>query len=155
MTSSSSGRTTSRNCSTLVKPIYKRMKTMSLNDLKSTISQLAVAGKGLLAADESTPTITKRFQSVGIESSEENRRLYRELLMTTPGFNQFIAGVILFEETLNQKTTQGTPFPEALKQMGVLPGIKVDKGLIPLANTKEESITQGLDGLPERLAEYK
>jgi fructose-bisphosphate aldolase class I len=125
------------------------------NELEATISKIAVKGKGILAADESTATITKRFQAAGIESSEETRRTYREILMTTPGCEQFIAGVILFEETLNQKTSQGIPFPEALKKAGILPGIKVDKGLIHLANTTDEQITQGLDGLPERLTEYK
>jgi len=128
---------------------------MDNNMLELTIQNLAAKGKGILAADESTPTITKRFQAVGIQSNEETRRDYREMLITTPGFNQFIAGVILFEETLNQKTSQGILFPDALKNMGVLAGIKVDKGLVPLANTKEENITQGLDGLAERLAEYK
>jgi fructose-bisphosphate aldolase class I len=127
----------------------------NLIELESTINKLAAKGKGILAADESTPTITKRFQAVGIESSDETRRAYRELLMTTPGCNQFIAGVILFEETLNQKTSQGIPFPEALKSLGILPGIKVDKGLVHLANAGTDQITQGLDGLAERLIEYK
>jgi fructose-bisphosphate aldolase class I len=127
----------------------------NIKELEATINKLTVKGKGILAADESTATITKRFQAVGIESSEETRRIYRETLMTTPGCNQFIAGVILFEETLNQKTSQGLPFPEALKNAGILPGIKVDKGLVHLANTLSEQITQGLDGLPERLTEYK
>ncbi len=124
-------------------------------ELESTISKLATRGKGILAADESTPTITKRFEAVGIESTEENRRIYRELLVTTPNCNQFIAGVILYEETLNQKTSNGVPFPEALKSLGILPGIKVDKGLVPLANAGTDQITQGLDGLRERLIEYK
>lgn len=127
----------------------------NIKELEVTISKIAVKGKGILAADESTATITKRFQAVGIDSDEETRRTYRELLMTTPGINQFIAGVILFEETLNQKTSQGLPFPEMLAKIGILPGIKVDKGLIHLANTTDEQITQGLDGLPERLTEYK
>jgi fructose-bisphosphate aldolase class I len=127
----------------------------NIKDLESTISKLAVRGKGILAADESTGTISKRFEAVGIESTEETRRTYRELLMTTPGCNQYIAGVILFEETLNQKTSQGVPFPEALNKLGILPGIKVDKGLVHLAGTNDEQITQGLDGLPERLMEYK
>lgn len=126
-----------------------------MKDLESTISKLAVHGKGILAADESTATITKRFEAVGIQSNEDNRRAYRELLLTTPGVNQYIAGVILFEETLNQKTSQGIAFPEALNKLGILPGIKVDKGLVHLSNTTDENVTQGLDGLPERLAEYK
>lgn len=128
---------------------------MNMNELESTISKIAVKGKGILAADESTATITKRFEAVGIESTEETRRMYREILMTTPDISQFIAGVILFEETLNQKTSQGIPFPESLKKSGIVPGIKVDKGLIHLAHSLDENITQGLDGLPERLTEYK
>src|SRR5437762_7518866 len=126
----------------------------NITELESTISKLAAKGKGILAADESTPTVTKRFEAVGIESTEETRRTYRELLMTTPGCSQYIAGVILFEETLNQKTSQGVLFPEALKNAGILAGIKVDKGLVHLANT-DEQVTQGLDGLAERLIEYK
>lgn len=126
-----------------------------INELAATIKVLATHGKGILAADESTATITKRFQAIGIDSTEDTRRTYRETLMTTPGCNQFIAGVILYEETLNQKTSQGTPFPEALAKAGIVPGIKVDKGLVHLANTVDENITQGLDGLAERLIEYK
>lgn len=126
-----------------------------INELESTIRKLAAKGKGILAADESTPTITKRFQAVGIESTEDTRRTYRELLMATPGVNQYVAGVILFEETLNQKTSQGILFPDMLNKLDILPGIKVDKGLVALANTTDEQVTQGLDGLPERLAEYK
>jgi len=124
-------------------------------ELALTTSKLAAKGKGILAADESTPTITKRFEAVGIESSEDMRRNYRELLLTTPGCAQYIAGVILFEETLNQKTSNGVSFAEALKQTGILAGIKVDKGLIHLANSDNEQITQGLDGLAERLTDYK
>lgn len=135
--------------------MHKGLTMTIIQELEATISKLSAKGKGILAADESTPTVTKRFQAVGIDSTEDTRRAYRELLMTTPGVNQFIAGVILFEETLNQKTSNGTPFPEALKSLGILPGIKVDKGLVHLANTADENITQGLDGLRERLAEYK
>lgn len=123
--------------------------------LKETIGKIAVTGKGILAADESTPTITKRFQAVGIESTEDTRRAYRELLTMTPGANQFIAGVILFEETLNQTTSTGKKFPEALDAVGIVPGIKVDKGLINLEGSDVEKITQGLDGLADRLKEYK
>jgi fructose-bisphosphate aldolase class I len=126
-----------------------------IDDLESTISKLAARGKGILAADESAATIGKRFNAVNTESTEETRRTYRDMLMTTPGINEFIAGVILFEETLNQNALDGTPFPEKLKQLGILPGIKVDKGLVILPNTTEEQITQGLDGLAERLADYK
>src|SRR5262245_56241543 len=114
---------------------------MNIKDLETNIAKLAVKGKGILAADESTPTITKRFQAVGIDSTEENRRTYREILMTTPHANQFIAGVILFEETLNQKMSDGLPFPEALAKLGILAGIKVDKGLVHLTNTTDENIT--------------
>lgn len=126
-----------------------------INELEATTSKLAMKGKGILAADESTGTITKRFQAVGIESTEDTRRAYRELLMTAPGCQNYIAGVILFEETLSQKTSQGLAFPDALNKIGILPGIKVDKGLIILPNTNGENVTQGLDGLSERLAEYK
>jgi fructose-bisphosphate aldolase, class I len=126
-----------------------------MKQLETTIAQLTAKGKGILAADESTATITKRFEAVGIESSEETRRAYREMLINSKDFNRYIAGIILYEETLYQKTSQGILFPEALKKMGVLAGIKVDKGLVHLANSKDEQITQGLDGLPERLAEYK
>lgn len=127
----------------------------NFQELAATVSKLSAQGKGILAADESTATITKRFQAIGVDSTEDSRRNYRELLMTTPDCNQFIAGVILFEETLNQKTNQGILFPEALKKIDILPGIKVDKGLVHLAGTKDEQITQGLDGLAERLIEYK
>lgn len=127
----------------------------SIKELESTIKVLASRGKGILAADESTATITKRFEAVGIPSSEDTRRAYREMLMSTPDFSHFVAGVILFEETLNQKTSEGISFPEYLNKMGVIPGIKVDKGLVHLANTVDENITQGLDGLSERLADYK
>lgn len=127
----------------------------NIQELASTIEKLAVHGKGILAADESTATISKRFQAVGAECTEDTRRAYREMLVTTPGFNNYVAGVILFEETLTQKMSDGVTFAEALQKMGVVPGIKVDKGLVPLANANEESITQGLDGLRERLIEYK
>lgn len=126
-----------------------------MTDLENTITKLAAKGKGILAADESNATITKRFAALNITSTEDTRRSYRDLLITTPGVNEFIAGVILFEETLNQKTADGTPFPEKLKKLGILPGIKVDKGLVTIPNTKDEQTTQGLDGLAERLVEYK
>lgn len=123
-------------------------------ELEQTISKIAQSGKGILAADESTPTITKRFEACGIQSTEDNRRNYRQMLLTTPGVNQYVAGVILFEETLNQKTSDGTAFADALNKLNIVPGIKVDKGLVTLANTNEQ-VTQGLDGLAERLADYK
>ncbi len=128
---------------------------MSIQELKATIDHLVVQGKGILAADESEGTITKRFAAINVESTEENRRAYRELLFTTPGINAFIQGVILYEETLNQSTKTGQTFPDLLHSLGILPGIKVDKGLIPLASTENETVTQGLDGLEGRLNEYK
>jgi fructose-bisphosphate aldolase, class I len=128
---------------------------MDINALASTIKDIATPRKGILAADESTGTIKKRFDSINVESTEENRRAYRELLFATPELEKYISGVILFEETLGQKTADGTPFPEFLAKKGIVPGIKVDKGLIPSESSPEEKVTQGLDGLPERLAEYK
>jgi fructose-bisphosphate aldolase class I len=131
------------------------MGVMMIKELEQTMNKLAAKGKGILAADESVATITKRFATLNIQSTEETRRQYRELLMSTPQLSNYIAGIILFEETLNQKTSDGTPFPEFLKKVGILPGIKVDKGLILMPNTKDEQITQGLDGLAERLTDYK
>lgn len=124
-------------------------------ELEATIAKLSTRGKGILAADESVPTITKRFAAINVESTEETRRAYREMLLTTPKINEFIAGVILFEETLNQKMSNGILFPEALKKLDILPGIKVDKGLVNLPFTTDEQVTQGLDGLGERLADYR
>ena len=124
-------------------------------NLALTAEKMSVPGKGILAADESTSTITKRFDMINVESTEENRRRYRELLFTTPGINEFLHGVILYEETLYQKTADGVPFPEYLTNLGILPGIKVDKGLIDMALSDSEKITQGLDGLAERLASYR
>ncbi|MDB6110424.1 MAG: fructose,6-bisphosphate aldolase, partial [Pedosphaera sp.] len=127
---------------------------MISQDLEATARALVAPGKGILAADESFGTIEKRFKAINIPSSEENRRGYREMLFTTPGLGQFISGVILFDETLRQKTADGTPFTEALRSQGMIPGIKVDKGAKPLANFPGEKITEGLDGLRERFAEY-
>ncbi len=124
-------------------------------ELETTIAKMAVSGKGLLAADESTGTITKRFTALNIPCSEETRRAYRELLLATPDIGQYISGVILYEETLNQKTSAGINFAEMLNRQGIVAGIKVDKGLVHLANTVDENVTQGLDGLPERLVDYK
>src|SRR5207245_7515354 len=111
-------------------------------------------GKGILAADESGATIKKRFDSIGIESTEDNRRAYRELLFTTPGVEEYISGVILFDETIRQSASDGTPFPKLLAAKGVIPGIKVDQGAKPLALADGETVTEGLDGLRERLKEY-
>ena len=124
-------------------------------ELRETIAAIVAPGKGILAADESTPTITRRFQAVGIESSAESRRAYRTLLSTTPGAPDYLGGVILFEETLGQADDAGTPLPQYLANHGILPGIQVDKGTTPLAGAPGDLITQGLDGLGERLAEYK
>jgi fructose-bisphosphate aldolase class I len=129
---------------------------MSIQDeLQSTIRDMVQYGKGILAADESTPTITKRFKAVGIECNEESRRTYRHMLLSTAGIGEAIAGVILYEETLAQKADDGTPLPEIARRAGIVPGIKVDKGLIALANAPGDKVTQGLDGLSERLAGYK
>ena len=124
-------------------------------ELEHTINDMVQAGKGILAADESAPTIAKRFAAIGVESTEENRRSYRSMLFTTPGIAEFVSGVILFEETLTQQADDGTALPLVLSQQGVVPGIKVDKGLVPLANAPGDKITQGLDGLAGRLQHYK
>jgi len=115
---------------------------------------LVAPGKGILAADESGPTIEKRFKNIGVASTEETRRNFREMLFTTPGLGEFISGVILFDETLRQKAADGTPIVEVLARQGIIPGIKVDKGAKALAGFPGEKITEGLDGLRERLAEY-
>jgi len=125
------------------------------NELEATVAKIVEAHKGILAADESTPTITKRFTAVGIESSEDSRRAYRSLLLTTPGAGEYLSGVILFEETLGQKANDGTPLPQVLVKQGILPGIKVDKGTIALPGADGDLITQGLDGLADRLQGYK
>jgi fructose-bisphosphate aldolase class I len=122
--------------------------------LAATARALVPPGKGILAADESGGTIAKRFAAVGVESTEESRRAYRELLFTAPGAAEFISGVILFDETIRQRASDGTPFPELLESQGIIPGIKVDEGAKPLALAAGETVTEGLDGLRERLAEY-
>ena len=124
-------------------------------ELQATIARLIQPGKGILAADESTPTITKRFKAVGVESTEETRRAYRSLLFTAPGVGEFLSGVILFEETLGQAADDGTPLPQVLTRQNIMPGIKVDKGTTPLPNAPGDLVTQGLDGLAERLKTYK
>lgn len=129
---------------------------MSIQDeLHATIAAMVQRGKGILAADESTPTITKRFNAAGIPCTEETRRAYREMLLSSPDVGEFISGVIMFEETLNQTTTDGLPLAELARRQGIVPGIKVDKGLTSLANAPGDKVTQGLDGLTERLAAYK
>ena len=127
---------------------------MNTDTLRSTAAALVAPGKGILAADESSGTIKKRFDLIGVESTEENRRAYRDLLLTTPGLAEHISGVILFDETIRQSSLGGTPFAESLAGDGVIPGIKVDTGAKGLAGFAGETVTEGLDGLRERLAEY-
>jgi fructose-bisphosphate aldolase, class I len=123
-------------------------------NLEETARALVAPGKGILAADESDGTIKKRFDSIGIESTEDNRRAYRDMLFTTDGAAEHISGVILYDETIRQSALDGTPFSKLLESQGVIPGIKVDKGAKELAHAPGEKITEGLDGLRERLAEY-
>ena len=125
------------------------------DELQATVDALVQPGKGILAADESGPTIAKRFKAVGVESTEANRRAYRGLLLATPGLGAHISGVILHEETLAQCADDGTPLPALGARQGIVPGIKVDIGKIPLAHAPGDEITQGLDGLAKRLAGYK
>ena len=128
---------------------------MSVADLVSTADALVAKGKGILAADESTGTIKRRFAGINVESTEENRRFYRQLLFTTEGAADFISGVILFDETIRQSADDGRPFPEVLSSQGILPGIKVDTGAKDLAGFPGEKVTEGLDGLGDRYAEYR
>jgi fructose-bisphosphate aldolase class I len=126
-----------------------------MTELHEISKALVAEGKGILAADESSGTIKKRFDSIGVESTEDNRRFYRDLLFTTEGAEEFISGVILYDETIRQSSADGTPFPKLLESKGMIPGIKVDMGAKPLAGSPEETVTEGLDGLRERLAEYR
>ncbi|HXQ64871.1 MAG TPA: class I fructose-bisphosphate aldolase [Steroidobacteraceae bacterium] len=128
---------------------------MNRNELARNAHAMVTRGRGILAADESTGTIKKRFDKINVESTEENRRAYRELLFTTPGAAEFISGVILYDETLRQSTKAGERFADLLTRLGVIPGIKVDGGTKPLPNFPGEVITEGLDGLAGRLAEYR
>ncbi len=128
---------------------------MDLKELESVARSLVAQGKGILAADESSPTIEKRFRGIDLPSTEENRRAYRELLFTTPGIPEFISGVILFDETIRQKARDGTPLPALLSRAGIIPGIKVDTGAKPMAGFPGEKITEGLSGLRERLSGYR
>ena len=128
---------------------------MRTDELAAIAAALVAAGKGILAADESTATIEKRFKALDIDNTEESRRRYRQMLFTTPGLARFVSGVILFDETIRQKTDGGRPFPDVLAEAGIMPGIKVDRGAKPLAGAPGESVTEGLDGLRERLAEYR
>jgi fructose-bisphosphate aldolase class I len=127
---------------------------MDIAALTATARALVAPGKGILAADESSGTIKKRFDSIGVESTEANRRAYRQMLFTTPGAAEHISGVILYDETIRQSTDDGVPFPKLLETQGVVPGIKVDAGAKALAGSPGETVTEGLDGLRERLAEY-
>ena len=124
------------------------------DELENVARGLVGPGKGILAADESTKTITKRFQTINLPCTEETRRAYREMLFTTPSLGDFISGVILFDETIRQKSSLGKPFVQVLQEQGIIPGIKVDKGAKPLARFPGEKVTEGLDGLRERLDEY-
>jgi fructose-bisphosphate aldolase class I len=128
---------------------------MSAQTLEAAAQAMVADGKGILAIDESSPTIKKRFDAIKTECTEENRRAYRELLITCAGLEEFISGMILFDETIRQSTSEGVPFPELMKKKGIMPGIKVDKGAKDLAWHPEEKVTEGLDGLRERLAEYR
>ena len=128
---------------------------MNSSELMRIASAMVAKGKGILAADESSGTIKKRFDSIRLESTEEHRRTYREMLFTAPGAAESVSGVILYDETIRQKTREGTPFPQYLAKQGIIPGIKVDLGAKPLAGFSGETITEGLDGLRERLSEYR
>ncbi|MDD2480302.1 MAG: fructose-bisphosphate aldolase class I [Victivallaceae bacterium] len=128
---------------------------MNRDILISVAKSIVAEQKGVLAADESTPTIKKRLDTIKVESTEENRRCYREILITAPGIEQYIGGVILFDETLRQSTKDGTPFAKTLSSRGIVPGIKVDKGTTALALHPGDRIAEGLDGLRDRLGEYK
>lgn len=131
------------------------VETRMIRDLHETAVTLVAERKGILAADESDGTIKKRLDSIGVESTEETRRAYRDLLFTTAGAEEYISGVILFDETIRQSSLGGIPFPELLESKGIIPGIKVDKGAKPLPLAEGETITEGLDGLRERLVEYR
>ena len=127
---------------------------MSIEQLAETAQAMVAPGKGIIAIDESTTTIGKRFAAVGLENTEENRRAWRELLLTAPKLSEHISGAILYDETLRQSTKAGVPFAKYLADHGILPGIKVDKGTVPLAGFPGERVTEGLDGLRARLEEY-
>ncbi len=127
---------------------------MSIDELESVAQAMVAPGKGIIAIDESTGTIQKRLAAVGVESTEENRRAYREMLLTTPGLSDHISGAILYDETIRQSTAGGVPFTKLMREAGIIPGIKVDMGAKPLAGFPGELVTEGLDGLRERLNEY-
>lgn len=143
------------NEKSLALEVIQEVKVEYSTELESTINDIAQTGRGILAADESSPTIAKRFKAINVESTIENRIAWRSLLVTTPGLGKYISGIILFEETLSQKSDTGEFIQEAAWSQKIVPGIKVDKGKIPLALSPGDQITQGLDGLAERLREYK
>src|SRR5215471_10705618 len=128
---------------------------MSLKELETVAQAMVAKGKGILAADESSGTIKRRFDSIKIESTEDTRRAYREMLLTTKGLEEAISGVILFDETIRTAASDGTPFPKLLAKKGIIPGIKVDKGPVDIPGFPGEVVTEGLDGLRGRLKEYK
>jgi fructose-bisphosphate aldolase, class I len=128
---------------------------MNLDGLNQVARAMVAPGKGILAADESHPTIKKRFEPIGVENTEEHRRSYREMLFTAPGIEDWIGGVILFDETLRQHDADGVPFPRLLADRGIVPGIKVDAGAKPLAGFPGETVTEGLDGLRQRMKDYR
>ncbi|HWO07420.1 MAG TPA: class I fructose-bisphosphate aldolase [Candidatus Paceibacterota bacterium] len=127
---------------------------MNVQELNRVARAIVEDGKGILAADESTSTIEKRLAKINLPSTEENRRAYREMLFTTPGFGEYISGVILYDETIRQSASDGRSFIKVLEEAGVMPGIKVDEGTVPMDNSPDEKNTKGLAGLPQRLAEY-
>jgi fructose-bisphosphate aldolase class I len=129
--------------------------TQNIRDMEGTARALVAEGKGILAADESVSTLTKRFDALGIPSTEQSRRAYREMLFTAPGAAEFISGVIMYDETIRQKSSTGTPLAQVLSSQGIVPGIKVDTGAKPLAGSSGETVTEGLDELRDRLAEYR
>jgi len=128
---------------------------MASGELERVALTLVSDGKGILAADETIPTLTRRFDTLGIKSTEQTRRTYREMLFTPPGAGEFISGVIMYAETIRQQSSSGAPLAQALAVQGILPGIKVDTGAKPLAGSPGETVTEGLDGLRDRLAEYR
>jgi fructose-bisphosphate aldolase class I len=128
---------------------------MSTHRLEETVETLLAPGKGILAADETVGTISNRFEALGIKSTEESRRTYREMLFSTPGLSEFVSGVIMYDETIRQKNSRDVPLADAMAREGIIPGIKVDTSAKPLAGCPEEKVTEGLDGLRERLQEYR
>jgi fructose-bisphosphate aldolase class I len=131
------------------------MATVDVGTLEDTARAMVAPGKGILAMDESAPTCAKRFAGIGVESTEENRRAYREMLITTPGVSEYVSGAILFDETIRQKASDGRPLADVLKTLGIIPGIKVDAGKKPLGGAPGEVVTEGLDKLADRLHEYR